>query len=283
MSTVTRLFPAPREELPLEGLYLQHAVQRSHTRRHPRVYTNFIASMDGRIAVDDPATQDHGVPDSITNPRDWRLFQELAAQSDILLTSDRYLHELAAGKAQAVAPLDDDPAFADLHAWRQQQGWPRQPAIAVICASLDLPLATLAKLADRPVYVATGGPDGSGAIGEIQRSGARVLHTASEGKRVNAKRLVEMLGALGYFNIYSIAGPGVFGTLLEAGVLDRLYLTQVHRLIGGSSFDTLVKCDSQRLPANLVLRALYYDRGSATAAGQFFGVYDMENFRDSAD
>ena len=283
MRTVTRLFPAPREEIPLEGLYLQHAAQRSQTRRHPRVYTNFIASMDGRIAVDDPATEDHGVPDSITNPRDWRLFQELAAQSDILLTSDRYLHELAEGKAQAAAPLDDDPAFTDLHAWRQQQGWPRQPAIAVICASLDLPLTTLAELADRPVYVATGGPDGSGAIKDIQRSGARVLHTASEGKRVNAERLIEMLGALGYFNIYSIAGPGVFGTLLDAGVLDRLYLTQVHRLIGGSSFDTLIKHDSQRLPVNLVLQALYYDRGSATAAGQFFGVYDTENTRGSAD
>lgn len=283
MRTVTRLFPAPRKEIPLEGLYLQHAIQRSQSRRRPLVYTNFIASMDGRIAVDDPATEDHGVPDSISNPRDWRLFQELAAQSDILLTSDRYLHELAEGKTQAAVPLDNDPEFDDLHVWRQQQGLPRQPAIAVICASLDLPLAALAELAERTVYVATGAPDGSVAIRDIQRSGARVLHTASEGSLVNGKQLIEMLGALGYFNIYSIAGPGVFGTLLEAGVLDRLYLTQVHRLIGGSSFDTLIKRDSQRLPANLVLQALYYDRGSATAAGQFFGVYDMDNTRESAD
>lgn len=283
MKTVTRLFPAPREELPLEGLYLQHTLPRSPNRRHTYVYTNFIASMDGRIAVDNPATQDHGVPESIANPRDWRLFQELAAQADILLTSDRYLHELAEGKAQAAVPLGDDPAFDDLRAWRLQQGLPRQPAVAVLCTSLDLPLPMLSELADRPVFVATGGPVGSGALRNIQRSGAKVLHTAGEGSRVNSKHLIEILDAMGFFNIYSIAGTGVFETLLEAGMLDRLYLTQVHRLIGGSSFDTLIRHDMQTLPANLFLQALYYDRCADTEAGQFFGVYDTCNRRANGE
>jgi len=50
------------------------------------------------------------VPDSVANPRDWRLFQELAAQADVLVMSARHLRELAAGAAQDSLRLSDAPA-----------------------------------------------------------------------------------------------------------------------------------------------------------------------------
>ena len=66
---VTRLFPAPQTESPLEGLYLGHAL---HTRGggKPFVYSNFITSLDGRIAIAAAGHTTHTVPDAITNISD---------------------------------------------------------------------------------------------------------------------------------------------------------------------------------------------------------------------
>ena len=89
--TVTRLYPLPQEVIGLEGLYLEHALHRAAARQRPVVYTNFVLSLDDRMAIAHPQTGKHGVPDSVANPRDWRLFQELAAQADVLVMSARHL------------------------------------------------------------------------------------------------------------------------------------------------------------------------------------------------
>jgi riboflavin biosynthesis pyrimidine reductase len=265
-----------QHELRLEGLYLQPVPGDARDAGSPLVYTNFIISLDGRIAIDHPVSGERGVPEHITNSRDWRLYQELAARADVLLVSARYLRELEQGKAQASMPLSDDPAFADLRAWRQQQGLAPQPAVVVLSASLDLPLTELRALQHRRVYVATGAKDTDKAdrVDNIEQCGAHILYSGDAGK-VEGRRLVELLAEQGFRNIYSIAGPGVLETLLRAGVLDRIYLTQVHRLIGGESFDTLFEGHLLNPPADFSLRALYYDEHGGDNCGQFFAIYAL--------
>ena len=272
--TVIRLYPEPCEQLPLEGLYLKHALQRSGSQQQPFVYTNFVSSLDGRIAIEHAADGGSAVPASIANPRDWRLFQELVAQSDILVTSARYLRELSRGKAQDAIPLGNEPDFADLHRWRHEKGLPDQPALVILSASLDLPLQSLCEAMDRPVYVATGDNPDAKALERIQDTGAGILHVGNGGSMVDGRKLIDALAAEGFSSIYSIAGPGVFETLINARVLDRLYLTQVHRLIGGDSFDTLLEGDLIDPPAGFTMQALYYDRHAGDAGAQLFGVYD---------
>ena len=274
--TVIQLYPGVQQELRLEGLYLQPVPNDARDAESPLVYTNFITSLDGRIAIDHPVSGERGVPEHITNPRDWRLYQELAARADVLLVSARYLRELEQGKAQANVPLSDDPAFADLLSWRLQQGLDPQPAIVVLSASLDLPLAVLQALQHRRVYVATGAKDTdkTDSIHNIERCGARMLYSGDDA-RVEGRRLVAQLAQQGFRNMYSIAGPGVLETLLRAQVLDRIYLTQVHRLIGGISFDTLFEGHLLNPPADFKLRALYYDEHGGDNCGQFFGIYAL--------
>jgi riboflavin biosynthesis pyrimidine reductase len=269
--TVTRLYPLPQGVIGLDGLYLEYALHHAEFRQRPLVYTNFVLSLDGRIAIEHPQTGRHGVPESVANPRDWRLFQELAAQADVLLTSARYLRELAADAAQDSLPLSDDPAYADLRAWRVAQGLPPQPALAVLSQTVDLPLTELCARLNRPVYVAIGGGADAGALHELERAGARVL-LVTRASKVAGHQLVEALSEQGFGSIYSIAGPGVLETLLRDGVLDRLYLTHVHRLIGGESYSTLLEGDLLLPPADFTLTALYYDAGDSI--GQMFGVYD---------
>lgn len=253
---------------------MKHALHRSGSRQQPFVYTNFVSSLDGRIAIEHASDSGTAIPASIANRRDWRLFQELVAQSDILITSARYLRELSLGKAQDAIPLSNDPDFDDLHSWRHENGLPDQPALVILSASLDIPLQSLCEAMDRPVYVATGDNPDTEALNVIQGTGASILHVGNGGAMVDGKKLIDALAAEGFSSLYSIAGPGVFKTLINARVLDRLYLTQVHRLIGGDSFDTLLEGDLLDPPAGFNMQALYYDRYAGDVGAQLFGVYD---------
>ncbi|MCG6868747.1 MAG: dihydrofolate reductase family protein [Gammaproteobacteria bacterium] len=270
---VTRLFPTPSEELPLASLYLDSDRQLGKHRSCPCVYTNFVTSLDGRIAIEHADKNSHQVPDTIANQRDWRLYQELAAQADVLVTSARYFRQLSKGRAQDVLPLSMESEFADLHEWRRRQGLPPQPAVAILTSSLNLPLHTLDEIKDRPVYVVVGEQADASAVKRISRSGVKILF-AGKHKKVEGAPLVDVLVRLGFGRIYSIAGPGVLETLLAAGVLDRLYLTQVHRLIGGQLFDTLLEGGPVSPPADFRLGALYYDAGGDDQAAQFFCIFE---------
>ncbi len=271
MSELLRLFPIPVEAVPLRRLYLLHALRTRGDPSRAFVYANFIASLDGRIAINSPRTGSLGIPQAITNPRDWRLFQELAAQADVLISSGRYVRELAKGIAQDILPLSEEPQYADLLAWRQAQGLVPQPAIIIVSASLDLPI-TDALTRNRTLFVATGEATDSARVQALERQGIRVL-SAGTGRRVQGRPLIEALQQRGLRTIYSIAGPEVFGTLLTDRVLDRLYLTHVHRVLAGEHYATLVEGAKLSPPADFKLHSLYYEALTEDHVGQLFGVY----------
>ena len=267
------LYPVPTRECDLEGLYLEHPLDHGDGSGRPFVYTNFISSLDGRIAVEDPRHGGHSVPGTIINDRDWRLFQELAARADALLVSARFLRDLATGKAQDVLPVSRDPAYKDLHEWRARQGLPPQPAVVVLTRSLDPSLAALCEGYDRPVYFAVGAEVDRAELARVEAAGVRVI-TAGSGENVEGAMLVDVLAREGLSRLYSIAGPWVLDTLLRDGVLHRLYLTHFHRLLGGRSFDTMLEGDPLDPPPSFAPRALYYDPQADDGVGQFFTVYD---------
>lgn len=263
---LTQLYPVSIPELPLDNLYLANHPDRAR----PFVYTNFITSLDGRIAIEHPVTGKRGVPEFISNARDWRLYQELAARADVLLVSARYIRELARGEAQDSLPVSQAPEFRDLRDWRLRQGLSAQPAVVILSASLDLPLADICDSFERDVYVATGEQT---TVTSLEHTRAKILF-AGDGNQVAGRKLVKELAALGFRHIYSIAGPVVFETLLRDHVLDRIYLTQVHRMVGGVAYDTLFEGRLLTPPANFKLQSLYYDESYGDDCGQFFSIYD---------
>lgn len=171
--SVLRLHPAPQQRCGLKGLYLGLNLHRQASDGDVLVYSNFIASVDGRIALPDPDSGEYVVPGDIANRRDWRLYQELAAQADVLLVSGRYFRQLEKGCAQDMLPLGDEPEYADLHDWRQRQQLAPQPAVFVFSQSLDIPVQALASLAGRQVAVLTGAQADSGKRQELARAGWR--------------------------------------------------------------------------------------------------------------
>jgi riboflavin biosynthesis pyrimidine reductase len=268
-----QLYPMPGRSLPLEGIYLAHALHRKAEAGRPFVYGNFISSLDGRIALPASHKATRQVPPEIANARDWRLYQELAAQADLLVTSARYFRQLASGEAQDLLPVGEQKRFADLHTWRRSQGLALQPDIAILSASLEIPLETLALYASRSLHIFTGEDADPEKLAALETAGTRI-HLAGTGHAADGRRVVKTLAAEGYRSIYVIAGPSVLFTLLQGNMLNRLYLTFAHKLLAGEDFDTFTWGQELHPAQAMRLVSLFYDEHAPEGAGQLLSCYD---------
>jgi len=225
---VRSLLPALSESLPLEGLYLNLSLHREAGEGDIHIYSNYVASLDGRISCFNPETGDYEVPKSLANARDWRLYQELAAQSDILITSARYFRQLSKGTAQDMLPIGKD--FEGLKQWRLDQGLKAQPDVAILSRSLAIPIEVFEQLGDRTIYVMTSASAPAEKRVELESHGVTVISVGEVD--VEGRELRKALITLGLRSAYMIAGPAVHSTLINAGVLDRLFLTTRFTLLG---------------------------------------------------
>ncbi len=271
---VQRLYPSPGHEQDLEGLYLALGLHRLGSPGAPFVYANFVSSLDGRIALADADSGRHQVPDHLTSPSDWRLFQELQAQADCLITHGGYLRAVAQGHLDDVLQVGVAPAAQDLAAWRQEQGIAGQPTVVVASASLDFPLPDSLARFGQKVYLATGAQADPARVRHWQRRGLEVI-VAGPGATVTARPLLQALTQRGLCRPYLLAGPQMLETMLRDRLLDRLFLTVTHQILGGASFDTLV--GGPPLGCRLRLRSLYYDPSSPGGAGQWFAAFDCRD------
>ncbi|MGH8128268.1 MAG: riboflavin biosynthesis protein RibD, partial [Gammaproteobacteria bacterium] len=137
---IFQLYPSQVEARPLQGTYLEHRLHELGSAETPFVYGNFVSSLDGRIALVDPAGGGGYLPDELVNPDDFRLFLELEAQADCLITHGGYLRSIAAGRLDDILQVGTTNATCDLATWRCAQGLSGQPAVVVASASLNFPM-----------------------------------------------------------------------------------------------------------------------------------------------
>jgi riboflavin biosynthesis pyrimidine reductase len=273
IDSITRLYPLPGGEYELKGLYLAQESPLATGSGIPFVYSNFISSLDGRIAISEAGQSTHQVPAAITNPRDWRLYQELAGQADILITSGRYFRQSVIEEAQDRLPVSGHPDYRDILEWRRRHGLAAQPDIAILSRSLDIPLESLRAYQHRRIIVFTGRHADAERTAILREHGVEVI-VAGADRAVDGAVLVANLAAMGYASIYAIAGPDVLHTLLGARVLNRLYLTITHQLLAGNRFDTLTRGDNLDPALNMRLISLYLDRHAPDGASQWFSVFE---------
>ena len=270
---VVPLYPTRRAAQPMQGLYLAHRLHELGSTATPFVYGNFVSSLDGRIAITESTGANSHALDGLTSANDFRLFQELHAQADCLITHSGYLRALAEGRLGNVLQVNATGQAADLAEWRERNGLPAQPAIAIASASLDFPVPASIAHHHQALYVVTGRAADPVRVAALRSRGLQVI-IAGHGTMVEGAPLVHALGELGYKCLYLVAGPKMLETMLRDRMLSRLYLTIRHRLLGGERFRTLI--DGPRIgePGNLELRSLYYDPGDDHAVGQWFAQFD---------
>lgn len=270
---VYKLFPLPAEEKPLKGLYLSHNLRKnSESGNKTYVYTNYVTSLDGRIAIPHPSKPGLMVPKATANPRDWRLFQELAVQADVLITSGRYLRDYADGRAQEILQVYDDPQFADLKEWRIERGLSPQPDWALISGSLDFSIPEALTKGGRSLLIFTTSNADPERVKALESQAGKVIVAGEQG--VEGKQLIDKLADLGYRVVYNSTGPKVLHLLLAAGALDRLYLTYANRILGGKPYASIVEGDLFEPAIDFKLSALYHDPYALDGNGQLLTAYD---------
>ena len=247
-----QLYPQCDVSRPLEGTYLDLNLHQQAKAGDIYIYANYISSLDGRIALYDADLGEYAVPKSIANGRDWRLYQELAGQADVMLTSARYFRQLAAGKAQDLLPVGSGEKYADIKHWRKNQGLKPQPDVMILSNSLDIPLVALEKVQDRKVIVCTGSTD-KAKIGILEQAGVQVIRVMSSmvetsrdpsaSPRVTGTLVRQRLIDLNYRSAYLIAGPQVHATFIQDACVDALFLTTHFTLLGGTKISGLVDAD----------------------------------------
>lgn len=271
---VLQLYPQPAAEHPLRGLYLAHDLRGQGDGDRPFVYTDYVSSLDGRIAVPRQDGTGSTVPAAIQNERDWRLFQELAVQADVIITSGRYLRDYDDGKAQEILQVYDDPRFADLGSWREERGLPAQPDLAVVSGSLNFPIPQFLVESDRRVIVFTHGRADKERIERLRAQTGTVIIAGEED--VHGRQMIDSLAELGYRTVFMGTGPKVNHILVSDDQLDRLYLTMANRLLGGMPSTTLVEGELLDPAVEMKMKHLYYDPYGLDGLGQLFIAYDRQ-------
>lgn len=269
---VLQLYPLPARERSLEGLYLDHNLrQHAEDSGECYLYSNFITSLDGRIAIPHPTRPGLVVPKDIANERDWRLFQEVAAHADIIISSGRYLRDWADGRAQEILQVDD-PRFADIRSWRKEKGLPTHPDIAIVSGSLNFPIPEILTAGGRKISIFTSADPPLDRVREIEAKAGQVMVVGDEG--VDGKMMAQRLFEMGYRTVYSSAGPKILHFLISAGILKRLYLSFASRILGGHPYSSLVEGGLFNPAVDLILNRLFYDPRGVDGLGQLLAVYD---------
>ncbi len=225
----------------------------------------------GRIALAHENGARQKVPQATANPRDWRLLLELAAAADAVIVSGRLIRQLEEGGAQSPPPLEGEVP-EDILVFRQRLGLPPQPALVVISNSLDLPQQALTERQGRRVLVATSEAADPQRIKALTDAGIEMLLAGTH--EVEGDLLLAALVERDLKLIYSVAGPVVLHTLLEAEVLNRLYLTTVLRVLSGEDYATLARGPRLHTPYDFQLAAMYLDAKGPDGVQQLLQVFE---------
>jgi len=268
------LYPSAGTQRALDGTYLAHDLRALGTPDAPFVYANFVSSLDGRIAVVEAHTKESYVLEELTSGHDWRLFQELQAQADCMVTHGGYLRALAERKFQDILQVGVAKQALDIGRWRSEHGLTRQPAIAIVSRTLNFPIPPSLEQHEQPVHIITGNDAPADRVAHWREHGCEVIFGGT-GDSVQGAPMIRALGDRGYGRVYLLAGPQMLETVLRDRALSRLYLTVTHQVIGGERFHTLTAGPRLGPAGRLQLHTLYYDASAPKGTGQWFSSFDV--------
>jgi riboflavin biosynthesis pyrimidine reductase len=191
----------------------------------PLLFANFVETLDGVVAIRSEPRSNRLV--SGNSESDRFVMGLLRASADCVLIGSGTLH----GSPKALwtperAHPDEADAFAKL---RQRLGLSPEPALAVMSATGALGPDHPALEHGAVVLTTQRGADRCRDL-----PGAVEIEVLDGEIAVDPAEAIAALRARGFERILSEAGPHVFGSLLEAGLVDELFLT-VSPLLAGRS------------------------------------------------
>ncbi len=182
------------------------------------VRANFATSVDGAVTGSD------GRSGSVNTPADAVVFELVRALSDVVIVG------AGTARGEGYGPLSVSARWEQV---RQGDGLAAELPLVVVSTSLSLPPLLVTAAADRSgsVLLATheSAPGLAAARDRYGREGILVCGPSA----VDPVQLLEQLASRGWTRSVTEGGPQLFGSLLEAGVVDELCLSLTPRIVGG--------------------------------------------------
>lgn len=195
----------------------------------PRVYANFVSTLDGVVAIPSLAQSNKLISNDSEGDR--FVMGLLRAFADVVLIGAGTLSGSPRGSwtpERAYPPAA--AAFAEL---RRRLGRPTAPGLAILSGRGSIEPSHPALKAGALVLTSE-----LGAARLRQQVPAKsTILTLGRETTIDPRRVVEALHERGHRLILSEAGPHVFGALTAAGLIDELFLT-LSPLLAGSAEQT---------------------------------------------
>ena len=193
------------------------------------LFANFVATIDGVVAIPSLAGSNRLVGGG--SDADRFVMGLLRAVADLVLIGSGTLRASPGGRwrPETVYPQAAG-AFAAL---RLALRLPASPRVAIVTASGSIP-PDHPVLAEGAIVLTT--ERGAARLGGRLPGAAEIVMLPGEAE-VDVRVVVELLHERGHRRILSEAGPNVFGSLLEAELVDELFLT-VSPLLAGRVYST---------------------------------------------
>jgi riboflavin biosynthesis pyrimidine reductase len=203
----------------------------------PRVYANFVETIDGVVAMQGVARSNALVADE--SEADKFVMGLLRALADVVVIGSGTMLASPKGtwRADKVYPAASG-AFAEL---RRRLGKPERPAVAIVTAGRSFD-PTHPILEQGATVLTT-----ARAAAELVVPRASEVVAVNDGDRVDAAGAIAALRARGHGAILSEGGPTLFTSFVVAGVVDELFLTVSPLLAGRAGVPRLSLADGAEL------------------------------------
>ena len=210
-----RLFPGPVEEVTVGEVVASYEPRASPPADRPHVYTNFAVTVDGHAAID-------GRAGPIGSAVDLQMLVALRMCADAVMIGGATL------RAERYGRIMRDP---QKRAVRERRGLPHDPLAVIISGSLDLPWDTdLFTCGAGRILIFTSSDD------EIPDTATPVRVERHAGGRVDLTEALRHLRVdRGIRGLLCEGGPMLHGDLLDAGMVDELFVTRGPLLGGGEA------------------------------------------------
>jgi riboflavin biosynthesis pyrimidine reductase len=192
--------------------------------REPSLVVNFVATLDGVVAI--PALQNSPRAISDANMADRFVMGLLRASASAVLIGAGTLRDsrVSLWRPDQVYP----PAAASFAEFRRRLGRSERPEVAVLSATGDIePRHPLLEAGALVLTTELGATSLRGRLPE-----ASSLAVLPGEDSVDLPEAVALLRERGHALVLSEAGPAVTGSLLDAGLVDELFLTLSPLLAG---------------------------------------------------
>jgi len=207
-----RLLPEPAADVTVPELMAELRPSDDPREDRPHVITNFVLTLDGKATIG-------GLSGPIGTRRDTAMLVGLRTRVDAVMIGAGTMREECYGRVLA------DPAKRER---REEDGLPRDPLMVLVSGRLDLPW-------EAPLFT-----EGGGRVLIFTTSDDDPPPTETPVQLVRGEGMVDLSAALtqlrtehGVRSLLCEGGPNLHAQLLQAGLVDELFVTHAPKLAGG--------------------------------------------------